>query len=42
MSKRVKWFFKYWKWVNLLKDSALPLASFKFYNRHNEELELQQ
>lgn len=42
MSKRVKWAFKYRKWVYLLKDSALPLTSFKFYNHNGEELELQQ
>lgn len=41
-SKRVKWLFKYGRWINLIKDSALPLTSFKFHSRLGEELELQQ
>ncbi len=39
-SKRVKWFFKYFKWVKLIKDSSLAVTDYKFLNDAGEEIEL--
>ncbi|NJN41023.1 MAG: Rne/Rng family ribonuclease [Flammeovirgaceae bacterium] len=40
ISKRMRWFFKYKKWVNLVRDSSLGITEFKFVNREGEEIEL--
>ncbi|AWW30890.1 ribonuclease E/G [Echinicola strongylocentroti] len=40
MSKRMKWFFKYFKWVKLIKDSSLPVTEYKFLDETGEEIEL--
>lgn len=40
ISKRVKWFFKYFKWVKLIKDSSLPVTEYKFLDETGEEIEL--
>jgi len=39
-NKRMKWFFKYNKWVNLIEDSSLPVTEYKFLNKEMEEIEL--
>jgi len=39
-SKRVQWFLKYYKWVNLVEDSSLGLTEFHFVNSTGEEIEL--
>lgn len=39
-SKRVQWFLKYYKWVNLIEDSSLGLTEFHFVNSSGEEIEL--
>ena len=41
ISKRVRWFFKYFKWVRLIKDSSLPVTEYKFLDDTGEEIELQ-
>jgi ribonuclease G len=41
MSKQVKWFMKYHTWVKLREDSSLGLTSFKFFNRNEEEIEVE-
>lgn len=41
MSRRAKWFFKYFKWIKLEKDSSLGITEFKFLNKLGEEIELQ-
>lgn len=41
ISKRVNWFFKYFKWVRLIKDSSLPVTEYKFLDEAGEEIELQ-
>lgn len=41
ISKRVNWFFKYFKWVRLIKDSSLPVTEYKFLDDAGEEIELQ-
>lgn len=40
ISLRVKWFFKYKRWVNLEKDSSLGVTEFKFLNKEGEEIQL--
>jgi ribonuclease G len=40
ISKRVRWFFKYLKWVKLIKDSSLPVTEYKFLDETGEEIEL--
>jgi ribonuclease G len=40
MSKRLKWFLKYFKWVNLVQDSSLGITDFRFFNTFGEEIEI--
>ncbi len=40
LSKRLKWFVQYRKWVTLLEDSSLGVTEFKFINKHGEEIEV--
>ncbi|MFC4870210.1 Rne/Rng family ribonuclease [Negadavirga shengliensis] len=40
ISKRVKWFFKYFKWINLIKDSSLPVTEYKFLDKSGEPIEI--
>jgi ribonuclease G len=40
ISKRVKWFFKYFKWVKLVKDSSLPVTEYNFLNEAGDIIEI--
>ena len=40
LSKRVKWFMKYFKWVKLVEDSSLALTEYHFINSAGEEIEV--
>lgn len=40
ISKRVKFFFKYKKWISLVKDSSLGITEFHFLNKDGEEIDL--
>jgi len=40
ISQRVKWFFKYKRWVNLIVDSSMGITEFKFLNKEGEEIQL--
>ncbi|MCH7407817.1 Rne/Rng family ribonuclease [Belliella sp. DSM 111904] len=40
ISQRIKWFFKYFKWVKLIKDSSLPVTEYRFLDDSGEEIEL--
>jgi ribonuclease G len=40
ISRRVKWFFKYYKWIKLIKDSSLPVTEYRFQDESGEEIEL--
>lgn len=42
ISKQVRWYFKYKKWVTLYKDSALPITEFKAYTKEGEEIDILQ
>jgi ribonuclease G len=40
VSKRMQWYFKYKKWVNIEKDTSLGITQYKFLNQHGEEIEI--
>ena len=40
ISKRVKFFFKYKKWLTLVRDSSLGITEFHFLNKDGEEIEI--
>lgn len=40
LSKRVKLFLKYKRWVSLVKDSSLGITEFHFLNKDGEEIDL--
>jgi len=40
ISKRMRLFFKYKRWVNLVKDSSLGITEFHFLNKDGEEIDL--
>jgi ribonuclease G len=42
ISKRIRWFFKYKKSVELIRDSSLAITEYKFLNKDGEEIELAQ
>lgn len=42
ISKRLKFYFKYKRWVNLVKDTSLGITEFHFLNRDGEEIEVGQ
>ena len=39
-SQRLKWFFKYKRWVNMEIDSSMGITEFKFLNKEGEEIQL--
>jgi ribonuclease G len=38
-SKRLRWLFKYKRWVRLVKDSSLGMSEYKFLNGQSEAIE---
>lgn len=40
ISQRMRWYFRYKRWLNLEKDSSLAITEFKFLNREGEEIQL--
>ena len=40
ISRRVKWFFKYFKWVKLIEDSSLPVTEYRFLDEAGEDIEI--
>lgn len=38
-SKRMGWFMKYKKWINMVEDSSLPITEYKFINKAGEVIE---
>ncbi|TRX58397.1 Rne/Rng family ribonuclease [Fulvivirga sp. M361] len=40
LSKRFKWYMKYYKWVNLIQDTSMAIMEYKFFNKLGEEIEL--
>ncbi len=41
MSRRLKWFMRYFKWVKMIQDSSLAVTEFQILNKFGEEIELQ-
>jgi len=40
ISQRVRWYFKYKRWVNIVMDSSMAVTEFKFLNKEGEEIQL--
>jgi ribonuclease G len=40
ISKQVKWFFKYMKWVKMIEDSSLALTEYSILNGMGEPIEI--
>ena len=40
ISKRVKWYFKYLKWVNLVEDSSLAITEYTVFNSKGEMIDV--
>ena len=40
-SRRVKWYFKYLKWVKVVEDSSLAITEFNFLNGNGELVQMQ-
>ena len=40
ISIRMRWYFKYKRWLRMEKDSSLAITEFKFLNREGEEIQL--
>lgn len=41
ISERVKWFFKYNKWVGVEQDSSLAITEFKFLNKEGDMIQME-
>lgn len=42
ISKRVRWYLKYFKWVKLIQDSSMAVTDFSFLNKMGEEIEVKE
>jgi ribonuclease G len=40
ISRRVKWYFKYKKWLAMASDTSMGVTEFKFLNKEGEEIQL--
>lgn len=40
ISKRMRWYLKFRRWVNIVKDTSLGITEFKFLNKEGEEIQL--
>ncbi|NML66388.1 Rne/Rng family ribonuclease [Hymenobacter sp. RP-2-7] len=40
VSKQMKWYLKYYKWVKVMKDSSLGLTDFRIEDEQGEQIEL--
>jgi len=40
-SKRIQWFMKYKRWINLEKDSSLGILDYQFRNKAGEQIEIE-
>ena len=40
MSRQVKWYFKYKKWVKLVEDTSLPITEYHFIDENGEQIQL--
>ena len=40
ISQRMRWYFKYKRWVNIVIDTSLAVTEYKFLNKEGEEIQL--
>ncbi len=40
ISQRMRWYFKYKRWISLVKDTSMAIVEYKFLNREGEEIQL--
>jgi ribonuclease G len=40
ISRRLKWYLRYFKWVKLIQDSSLAITEYKFANKEGEEIQV--
>ena len=40
ISQRMRWYFKYKRWVNVVIDTSLAVTEYKFLNKEGEEIQL--
>ncbi len=40
ISRRLKWYLRYFKWVKLVQDSSIAITDFKVINKRGEEIEV--
>ncbi|BDD07751.1 ribonuclease G [Fulvitalea axinellae] len=40
ISKRLKWYFQYRRWVNLVADTSLPVTEYRFHNKDGDVIEI--
>ncbi len=41
ISRRLKWYLRYFKWVKLIQDSSLAITEYKFVNKVGEEIQVE-
>jgi ribonuclease G len=40
ISQRLRWYFKYRRWVTMMKDTSMGITEFRFLNKEREEIQL--
>ena len=40
ISRRLRWYFNYKRWVNIVKDTSMAIMEYKFLNKEGEEIQL--
>lgn len=40
ISKRMRWYFKYKRWISMVKDTSMAIIEYKFLNKEGEEIQL--
>ena len=41
ISQRMRWYFKYKRWIKLVQDTSMAIVEYKFLNKEGEEINLQ-
>lgn len=40
ISRRMRWYLKYRRWISMVKDTSMAIMEYKFLNREGEEIQL--
>jgi len=40
ISKRMRWYFNYKRWVTMVKDTSMAVMEYKFLNKEGEEIQV--